>query len=70
MAKSLQPLLNMIAQFITTGDFEDPFEEFFVEKLESRINRQQVAFRKCEEEKTPIFLREISETIYRVGCNV
>ncbi len=38
LAKSLQPLLNMIAQFTTTGDFEDPFEEFFVKKLVSKVN--------------------------------
>jgi hypothetical protein len=34
----MQPLLSMIAQFITLGDFEDPFSEFFVEKMVSSKN--------------------------------
>lgn len=31
--QSAHPLLLMISEFITIGSFEDPFEEFFVEKL-------------------------------------
>ena len=32
-AQSCKPILLMISQFITLGNFEDPFDEFFVEKL-------------------------------------
>jgi hypothetical protein len=32
-SSSLQPILYMISEFITQGTFEDPFNEFFVEKL-------------------------------------
>lgn len=31
--QSARPLLRMISEFITIGSFEDPFAEFFVEKL-------------------------------------
>ena len=32
-AQSCKPILLMTSQFITLGTFEDPFDEFFVEKL-------------------------------------
>lgn len=34
--KSSEPLLQMINSFIFYGDFEDPYDEFFVEKLYRR----------------------------------
>ena len=32
-AQAVRPFLLMISEFITIGSFEDPFNEFFVEKL-------------------------------------
>jgi len=32
-SQSVRPILLMISAFITIGSFEDPFKEFFVEKL-------------------------------------
>ena len=31
--QTVRPLLLMISEFVTIGSFEDPFDEFFVEKL-------------------------------------
>ena len=31
--QAVRPILLMISEFITIGSFEDPFQEFFVEKL-------------------------------------
>jgi hypothetical protein len=36
-AIAIQPLLKMIGDFIYTGQFDDPFEEFFVEKVSTSI---------------------------------
>ena len=32
-AKSIQPLLDMIDDFIYRGTFNDPFGEFFIQKI-------------------------------------
>lgn len=32
-AITIQPLLQMVSEFIYTGSFNDPYEEFFVEKV-------------------------------------
>lgn len=56
----MQPLLSMIAQFITLGDFEDPFGEFFVEKMTSNKNNDHIAFRQSDKEKTPLFMLDIA----------
>jgi len=32
-SRTVSPLLRMISEFISIGDFEDPFGEFFIERL-------------------------------------
>lgn len=39
-SKSVQPLLQMISEFIYTGDFNDPFGEFFIEKIFKIDNKE------------------------------
>ena len=41
-SQTVRPLLLMISEFVTIGSFEDPFDEFFVEKL-YRNKREQSA---------------------------
>lgn len=42
----------MITDFIYTGDFDDPFDEFFIEKTRSGVLR----ITKSHEEKVPEFI--------------
>jgi hypothetical protein len=60
----------MIAQFITLGDFEDPFNEFFVDKMVSTKNRDHIAYRLCDKDKIPLFLQDIAHTIFKLGGDV
>ena len=32
-ARAVAPLFRMISEFITVGQFDDPFNEFFIEQL-------------------------------------
>jgi hypothetical protein len=37
-ARAVSPLLRMVSEFITLGTFEDPFLEFFIQKLPSKTD--------------------------------
>ena len=83
-ARSMRPILLMISEFITIGSFEDPFNEFFVEKLFRQDNRGKRAeklgaFAASDEyvykvsgdhDKIPVFLNDAAYTIYKIGCDL
>lgn len=61
-SQTVRPLLLMISEFVTIGSFEDPFEEFFVEKL-YRNKREQNADAEDAEQQTDAV--EESDFIYK-----
>jgi hypothetical protein len=40
---SIKPLLQMISEFIYSGNFNDPFNEFFVEKIFKQVKGKKKA---------------------------
>jgi hypothetical protein len=63
--------------FVFTGDFKDPFHEFFVDKLyrkgTSEISGSTDFIFKMTSEpeiKIPAFLVEIAGIIFKAGCSV
>ena len=75
-AKTLKPYLNMITLFVFTGEFSDPFNEFFIEKLMRRggDNNKSLDFiYKMTSEpdiKIPVFLVSIAPSIFKAGTSV
>lgn len=65
-------MLDMINSFIFTGEFEDPFNEFFVVKLLSRQSGKCIGYRiRGDFAKTvPTFLKHLAVQIYRCGGSV
>lgn len=56
-----EPILNMMGQFIFTGDFDDPFQEFFVEKLYKKHSSEYVLKMKGNPMETiPCFFFDIA----------
>ena len=82
--KSVQPLLQMISEFIYTGNFNDPFHEFFIEKVyklnkfsaathtdKVRFNQDFVFKMSSDPSKIPSFVgSSISLAIFKVGSHV
>jgi len=80
--KSVQPLLQMISEFIYTGSFNDPFDEFFIEKVyklnnkavrtdKVRFNQDFVFKMSSDPSKIPSFVgSSISLAIFKVGSHV
>lgn len=72
-AKAVEPILRMIAEFVTVGSFEDPQQEFFVEKMQIDFTKagseNSVKFN-LDKNKVPLFLRDVAPMIFRVGCDV
>lgn len=75
----------MISEFITIGTFEDPFNEFFVEKLyrTAKVDEQgermsEVADKSddfiykisSDEGKIPVFLGDTAVIIFKIGCDL
>ena len=76
-SKTIEPLLQMINSFIFTGEFTDPFNEFFVEKMFRRntstsIEYQEFIYKMTSEPtiKIPAFLIEVSPYIFKTGSSV
>lgn len=81
--KALKPYLGFINAFIYQGTFEDPFNEFFVEKLDIQEGELEVKYQqsnnlKISEKqkfmmrndtttKIPIFLTNFAMQIYKCG---
>jgi len=63
------PILRMISEFITIGTFEDPFNEFFVEKLQPD-HRVVYKLAGAHKSKVPIFFKETASVIFKVGCDI
>lgn len=68
--KTVEPLLRMINSYIFTGDFDDPFGEFFISKIfrKRQTGESQFGFHQDDyifmltsepELKVPIFLIDI-----------
>ena len=74
----------MISEFVTIGSFEDPFEEFFVEKLyrnPSKDNQRLAELNGVDDhifkissdhDKIPVFLNanDTAITIFKIGCDL
>ena len=68
----------MINSFLFTGDFEDPYEEFFVRKFFRRkglapgaIATDYIFMYSSEPEKhVPIFLGEAAPLIFKAGSSL
>ena len=80
-AQSCKPVLLMTSQFITLGTFEDPFDEFFVEKLFRPLKQaegvdmilqehQEVIYKLAGAERIPVFLNDSALTIFKIGCDI
>ena len=76
--QTVRPILLMISEFITIGSFEDPFNEFFVEKL---YRNQQTDSPEADDliykltsdpSKIPVFLqsKDSAITIFKIGCDL
>ena len=66
-SRTFEPMLKMITDFIYTGEFDDPFDEFFIEKTRSGTLKITKRF----EEKVPEFLGvQISKLIFKSGQNL
>ncbi|CDW78602.1 lissencephaly type-1-like motif-containing protein [Stylonychia lemnae] len=76
--KSIQPLLSMINSFIFTGDFDDPYGEFFVEKLYRRgveanilqIHDYLFKLTSNPQKKIPIFMVDSVSVIFKAGSSL
>ena len=79
--QSVRPILLMISEFITIGSFEDPFNEFFVEKLyrnKGSDNNAKTAdfdyiFKLTNDlDKIPVFFNanDTAITIFKIGCDL
>lgn len=69
-ARAVSPLLRMISEFITVGAFEDPFSEFFIQKLASKSDKAGAIYR-LEPEKVPAFFQnETAEMIFALGSDI
>ena len=56
----------MISEFIYTGDFKDPFDEFFVEKLQGLQ-----PFKLAGADKIPDFIGpDLALAVFKVGSHV
>jgi hypothetical protein len=61
-ARTFEPMVEMIADFVFTGEFNDPFGEFFIVK-----KRGDYVFN----DKIPEFLGQpIARSIYKTGRNL
>lgn len=68
----------MINSFIFTGDFEDPFSEFFVEKLMRRGVKSNLTsysdylfkLTSNPEEKVPLFIIDSVSAIFKTGSSL
>ena len=76
----------MISEFITIGSLEDPFNEFFVEKIyrkniirdgqaeeTSHVHNDDLAFKMTGDlDKIPVFFNanETAITIFKIGCDL
>ena len=85
-SQSIQPILYMISEFITLGQFEDPYDEFFVEKLYRQSNLKaslnsheaQVGLESedylfkltSDTDRIPVFLVDSALTIFKIGCDI
>ena len=81
---AVRPVLLMISEFITIGSFQDPFNEFFVQKLyrnskgkrdENSTNDLQDDFIfkiSSDPDQIPIFLNtnDTAITIFKIGCDL
>ena len=66
----MEPFLNMVNSFVFTGDFQDPFGEFFIDKL-NYAKGSVFKFTDQPELKIPIFLSaENALLIYKTGSAV
>ena len=77
--KAMAPLLTMINSFIFQGDFDDPYQEFFVEKLYRKsgtkggmVNSLDYLFKLTSEaeSKVPVFLIDTVSTIFKAGSSL
>lgn len=76
--KSLGPVLSMINSFLFTGDFEDPYEEFFVRKIFRRkglapgvvATDYMFMFTSEPDRHVPVFLLETAPLIYKAGSSL
>ena len=72
-SRTADPMLRMINDFIFRGDFEDPFQEFFVEKLYKRGGTHYDFLFKLTskpDEKIPVFLADTVQTIFKTGSTL
>ena len=54
----------MITDFIYTGEFDDPFDEFFIERTRAGVLR----LTRNQEEKVPEFIgAQVSKNIFKSG---
>lgn len=61
----------MISEFITVGNFEDPFSEFFIEKLHSKSQQEHAVFKLAQDaEKVPVFMADTAEMIFALGSDI
>lgn len=72
----MQPLLQMVSEFIYTGDFNDPFGEFFIEKIykigKNGTDQEEHLFKLTSDlDKIPSFVGPvIAQKIFEVGSHV
>lgn len=58
--RAIQPTLGMIQDFVNTGDFNDPFNEFWVEKSPTLLLTSDT-------NRIPVFLSNSAAEIYKTG---
>jgi hypothetical protein len=60
----------MVSEFITIGSFEDPFNEFFIEKLASKSDQAGAIYR-LDVEKVPAFFQnETAHMVFTLGSDI
>ena len=65
--QTVHPLLTMISEFVTIGSFEDPFSEFFVEKLYKSVQKSAVA---DEDNNSEVDAVDEGQFVYKLTSDV